>query len=187
MLGDKEINKEDCDMLSEYPCVLGCVDDVLLLLKRIDGSSLCVGNSDDRFSELVDAHKGKLLDKYGKIIILNLNVLLIIYVLCAGKDIAVYDSIAIPHATIRRIKCAHIIKKGSRCQKCTLYTKNLNSLCSQYRSCQSETSNRTAASSHINFKYLSTPEKIICLQNLHKENQSTHKKLRNLERRVANV
>ena len=74
MLGDKEINKEDCDMLSKYPCVLGCVDDVLLLLKGIDGSSLCVGNSDDRFSELVDARKGKFLDKYGKIIILNLNV-----------------------------------------------------------------------------------------------------------------
>ena len=43
MLGDKKINKEDCDMLNKYPCVLGCVDDVLLLLKGIDGSRLCVG------------------------------------------------------------------------------------------------------------------------------------------------
>ena len=107
--------------------------------------------------------------------------------LCSGKDIAIYDSIAMPHATICRIKCAHIIKKGSRCQKCALYRKNLNSMCSRYRSCQSETSNRTAASSHINYKYLSTQEKIMCLQNLHKENRSTRKKLGNLERRVANV
>ena len=90
-------------------------------------------------------------------------------------------------ATIRHIKCAHIIEKGSRCQKCTLYIKSLNSMCSRYRSCQSETSNRTAASSHINYRYLSTPEKIIRLQNLHKENRSTRKKLGNLERRIANA
>ena len=69
---------------------------------------------------------------------------------------------------------------------CTRYGISLNSLCGQHRSCQSETSSRTAASSHINYKYLSIPEKIIRLQNVHKENRLTRKKLENLER-IVNV
>ena len=66
VLGGKEINKEYCEILNKHPCTLRCVDDVLLVLKDIDTSQLCGGNSDDRFSELVDARKGKFVDVDGK-------------------------------------------------------------------------------------------------------------------------
>ncbi len=65
-LETSEINPESCQLLRGYTATLSCVDEVMQLLSRIDGSAFCVGNADGKFSELVDSHKGTFRDQSGR-------------------------------------------------------------------------------------------------------------------------
>ncbi len=72
-----------------------------------------------------------------------------------------------------------------RCQKCTDYRRTLNAMAC--RVCQSKSTDRTAPSSHTNYRYLSSPEKNDRLRQLHQENRSAHKKIERLKAKLADV
>ncbi len=172
-LGTSGINSESCHLLRGYALTLSIVDEVVQLLSRIEESAFCVGNADARFTELVDSHKGTFKDPSGRHLFQCISPILIttdmyMYPFLTGtRVVASYDSRALPVPTIRHSECALVVaKEGSlRCQKCTDYRRTLNGMAS--RVCLSKSAERTAPSSHTNYRYLSSPEKVDRLRQLH--------------------
>jgi len=50
---------------SGLPCTLSCVRDVENVLQYVNGCSICCGNSDDRFTNLLVSKKGRIMDAKG--------------------------------------------------------------------------------------------------------------------------
>lgn len=57
---------EESALLHGYPPIIGCFEQVIQILKRVDGSAYCVGSSNAKFTGLVDRHKGIFKDGLGK-------------------------------------------------------------------------------------------------------------------------
>ena len=70
-----------------------------------------------------------------------------------------------------------------RCSKCTQYRQVLSVLnCRQEK--ENTSAQRTDPSSHVNYRFLNTPEKIVRLQQLHHKNRLVEKKLSRLEEKL---
>ena len=107
------------------------------------------------------------------------------YILCillSGKNVvAYYDQECL---TIRHIDCSKKLptySTGKRCYHCKKYRDNvLRSSLSQWHKQQQQSYSATEVSSHVNFSFLATPEKIQHLINLHKQ-------LRNKDHQVVHL
>ena len=88
---------------------------------------------------------------------------------------------------MRHSNCTILLsqKDHTRCNQCVTYRRSLAVMASRHslqRSIQ-----KTAPSSHTNYRYLSSPEKIDRLRQLHQCNRSVQKKLCRLKARVAEM
>lgn len=76
--------------------------------------------------------------------------------------------------------------KDDRCESCKSYRANLRALSSRHkRKTQTTPTKRTASSSHVNFRYLNTPEKAERFTNCSTEAKSAKKKIKRLEQRLV--
>ena len=73
-------------------------------------------------------------------------------------------------------------KGVDRCQKCTDYRSTLHALAS--RECRRTKPDRT---SHTNYRYLSTPEKLDRLHDLRRENRLAHMKIERLRAKLTQI
>ena len=111
-------------------------------------------------------------------------------VFLTGKLIVAYkDSRTLEFPTIRHSECELLlpyINSGSRCSACIKYMKTLRSLCSRHTK-QSELglSRMTSADSHVNYRYLRTPEKEQRLRELHSQHRNTSKQMQRVQHRLA--
>ena len=89
-----------------------------------------------------------------------------------------------PHPTIRHSDCELVLfsEGADRCRKCNDYRSTLHALCSRE-------SRRTKPdrSSHANYRYLSTPEKIDRLYDLRHESRIAQKKMDRLRAKLAAI
>ena len=108
------------------------------------------------------------------------------YILCifvSGKHVvAYYDQECL---TIRHIDCPKMLPTsltGKRCSHCKKYRDNVlrSGLSQWHKQQQQQSHSATEACSHVNFRYLATPEKIQRLTNLHKQ-------LRNKDRQLVHL
>ena len=112
---------------------------------------------------------------------------IIAVLLCVGKKInAYFDS---HYLTIRHSDCDWLIQNVShsnRCPACSQYRDSY--LRSKLRSLQTRTDETTASScsvsSHTNYRYLDTPEKLKRMKNLQALVTKQRKKLSNYEERL---
>ena len=102
-----------------------------------------------------------------------------------GKHlVAVEESNTLGHPTIRHNECEMLLVTSSkRCQKCEVHRKSLFSLLSRKESRRDTDS--CAPDSHVNYRFLSTPEKITRLQRLHSLQRSTKQQLERLKQKLA--
>jgi len=158
-------------------------DDVTVSVQeeREEELRFCAGNSDEKFIPLVVKHKGVFRDVTG---ILNLFCFINSWftILATGKHVvAYYDQECL---TIRHVDCPKKLPDSwteKRCCFCKKYRDNvLRSSLSQWHKQQNQGCCATDTSSHVNFRYLATPEKIQRLTNLHKQ-------LRNKDRHLAHL
>ena len=104
---------------------------------------------------------------------------------CTGTRIVAYhDTRSFSEPTIRHSDCEMILSsKGvDRCQKCTDYRSTLHALAS--RECRRTKPDRT---SHTNYRYLSTPEKLDRLHELCRENRLAHMKIERLWAKLTQI
>ncbi len=141
------------------------------LLETLDSLKVCIGNPEERFIELCDSHHGHILSPDGSV--------------AAYKDS--YCSVTfegVPFdSTVRASKCNLIVSGGSKCDFCRKYRSVLRAMDSRRKKC-SPSSEKTAISSHVNFRYLSTPEKTQRLTNLRAEVVQQKRKIEFLEEKV---
>ena len=71
--------------------------------------------------------------------------------------------------TIRTTSCQHFVlaSVGNRYNDCKVYCKTLFSLLSRFQRGQTSLIDQTDPTSHVNYRFLSTPEKEGCLRRLH--------------------
>lgn len=88
--------------------------------------------------------------------------------------------------TIRHTECSLLIESAcSRCIKCSSYRKTLQTFQSQLVHQSSQTADKTAPDSHVNYRYLSTPDKHDRLQRLHNLQRCTKIKLERIRQKLA--
>ena len=57
---------KNCATLSDQPELLQTPQDVVNLMTMLDHHSVCAGNSDERFINLLDKRKGVIMNQSGK-------------------------------------------------------------------------------------------------------------------------
>ena len=62
----ESIVEPSIELLKDCVLHIGCVDHILQLLSLLDEAICCVGNSDSKFLELIDRHKGSIKDPSGE-------------------------------------------------------------------------------------------------------------------------
>ncbi len=88
--------------------------------------------------------------------------------------------------TIRHVTCSLLVESAStRCTQCSRYCKTLLTFQSKLLHQSSQTTDKTAPDSHVNFRYLSTPDKHDCLQRLHHLQRCTKLKVERIRQKLA--
>ena len=100
---------------------------------------------------------------------------------------AYFDTTSFQCPTVRHSNCAILLSQEDnvRCNQCTTHRLSLGVMASRHSLQRSK--ERSAPSSHTNFRYLSTPEKVERLRQLHQCNRSAQKKLHRLKARIAEM
>ena len=105
-----------------------------------------------------------------------------------GNTVTAYhDTRALPQPTVRHSKCPLLLSKeaASRCHCCTTYRRTLGVMAS--RQCKRHSLERVVPSSHTNYRYLTTPEKVDRLRQLHQDSRSSQRKIQHLKTRVSQL
>ena len=98
--------------------------------------------------------------------------------------VAAEESDTLGHPTIRHSKCEMLLNPSqNRCPKCVAHRKGLHSLLIRNES--GSDIDRCAPHSHVNYRFLSTPEKVDRLQRLHTLQRHTKLRLERLEQKLA--
>lgn len=103
------------------------------------------------------------------------------------KEVAKEEDVLLRRATIRHTDCAVLLpttKSLKRCCFCESHRHTLRSLTYQMRN---ESADKTAPDSHVNYRHLSTPEKVHRLQRLHSELRSNVRKKERLREKLDMV
>ena len=95
------------------------------------------------------------------------------------------DTQAIPQPTVRHNRCTMLLSEEdpSRCQQCSVYRRTLHVLV--HRRSQEQPQHLSTPSSHANYRYLSTPQKVDRLRQLHHGSRCLQKQLRRREDSIA--
>ncbi len=90
--------------------------------------------------------------------------------------------------TIRHAKCAQLLAEDcetKRCSSCVSYRKTLHAMLSRHD--KSSSASKTAPDSHVNYRYLSTPEKVERLSRLHTLQRQTNLRLQRMKAKIEQV
>ena len=94
------------------------------------------------------------------------------------KEVAKQEDVLLRRATIRHTDCAVLLSPAlaaTRCSHCESHRHTLRSLASQMEKNEHrETTDKTAPDSHVNYRYLRTPEKAHRLKRMHSELAIVH-------------
>lgn len=153
---------QSSSLLDYIPETLNTVSRIMSLLTRLNGLKICEGNADDKFRALSTQHKGVFMDPSGT------------------QATAKVDQSTLPYPTIRHRNCALLIPSDAlviRCKDCSLHCKSLRSLLSRQSKAANTPTNWTDPTSHVNTRYLHTPEKNMRMKNLHSTVRSLSKRL----------
>ena len=115
------------------------------MITEIHVLHICLGNSDDQFLSVLDRRKGKIMNGM---------------VQSAFVDDFFPTTVEGVQCTrtVRASKCEMVVS-DEKCTACKEYWATLQSLSSRQKQQASTSTRRTDALSHVNFRYLSTPEK----------------------------
>lgn len=169
----KKVDVGMCAALESVPVLLQPTT-VNHLLATLDSLNVCIGSPEEHFVELCDSHHGRILSPDGSV--------------AAYKDTycAVTSEGVFFDSTVRASKCSMVVSGGSKCDFCRKYRSVLRAMQSRQKKCP-PSSEKTMTSSHVNYRYLSTPEKIQRMANLRSKVVQQKRKIALLEEKVKNL
>ena len=117
------------------------------LLSNIQHLCVCAGHPDEHFLEMAESKKGRLLSSKGTIAA---------YI---DRNAAVELNGQTYAATLRASKC-RLLTSASKCPDCVAYRDTIRSMHHRWKKSSSKSSlHSTSTSSHVNEKWLNTPER----------------------------
>lgn len=143
------------------------------LISRLNKSSVCIGNPEAHFIEIVKGRKGKITNRNGSVsAILDSSTPCVVQ----GKVLT---------ETVRTENCTVLTSKD-RCESCQMYRKNLRAMYAKWLKINSPSRRlkRSNENSHTNYRYLNTPEKILRMTNLRKQTVTLRRQVESLTRRM---
>lgn len=159
------INTTHCPTLSHLPPVIDCTT-INLLLDVVNNSHICTGNPDDKFVEMVAARKGKTIKS-------------------SDGSVAAYIDQGEAVSTIRSSKCEVLMRDGRKCDKCVSYRDNLRMI--HHRTQGKSKLSPTCTSSHTNFRYLDSPQKLARYKKLKERCDRAEKEIKRLKENIAKL
>lgn len=97
------------------------------------------------------------------------------------------ENTAILGFTIRHVNCELVIGQGERCRQCVKYRQTLLVLCHRKEQHANSGLARADPSSHANYRYLNTPEKVERLRQLHHQSRIALRKVAHLKAKLSQV
>ena len=138
------VGTSKCGALRSFPKTL-TAERLSRLLIKLDGLSICAGQSDTHFVKMVAAKKAKIVSPDGKV--------------------AAYVDDDSNAKTVRTADC-ELICPSEKCESCKAYRANVRSIYNRWsKQCGFDVSD---TSSHTNDRYLNTPEKKAKIDGLRK-------------------
>jgi len=142
----KSLDQGACSGISGFPKQLSSGSQLKEILGKINKLNVCVGNPDKKFVSLMERRKGTIksgtnesafIDSFSPVIV-------------EGERF---------EQTVRSTKC-EILVCNQKCDSCKAYQATLRALASrEEKNAETTPTKRISASSHVNFRYLSTPDK----------------------------
>ncbi len=138
-----------CDALVDIPMKLNKVH-FLRLIASVEKLNVCAGHPEKKFVEFVTNRKGKLLNRKGDI------------AATIDEFATVKVNGELHEQTIRSANC-QLLVNDQKCISCTRYRRTLRVLHSRWSKRESD---EVSSSSHVNNRYLKTPQKLTKLSNM---------------------
>ena len=170
----KVIQRSVCSALDKFPQIVSNNTVFRNLLDAVFTLHTCVGNPEEQFVSLVRRRKGRVgkgevhsavLDDYFPIELEGVT----------------YSE------TVHGSSC-EMLAKQQRCVSCRAYRPTLRALSSQEKNILPTTpTKRTSSSSHVNFRYLSTPEKVRRLANCSSRAKLALREIEKLKQKLADL
>lgn len=159
----------DNAIFNAYPKAIS-PDILKSLMQHISGARLCHGNFEPEFIEVARLRKNKFLSPSGEI------VATLDESMCITVDGVEYS------ATIRHVDCSILLMEQSVCLTCSEYRSTLRSLVSRHRRLKT-----VQLSSHINTRYMRTPQRSAYIRSLQRAIRSKNAQLRRLRVKVKKL
>ena len=147
---NQPVNAQTCNALKSIPSVVSA-EHLQELINLVDRLKVCAGHPDNHLVDMCRNKKGKFLSAKGDVV-------------------AVVDEYApveldgsLFSATVRNVNC-ELLVHGQKCEVCKRYRPTLRSMYNRQSKRDSE--GLSSDSSHANYRYLNTPEKLLRIKNL---------------------
>ena len=146
------------------------------LLTVVDKSKICVGHPEKNFISMLKSRKGEIKTADGE------QSAYLDQSMAVAMDGESYSE------TVRSAKC-ELITHGVKCSECVNYRGTLRSLYQRWQKINSPSRKRkrSEVDSHVNYRYLNTPEKRIRLANLRNKTRALHRQVDQLKLRIKKL
>ena len=150
----------DAPFLSTIPRRIATAQSLQNLLEKVENGTVCSGNTDAEFVEMINSKRGKATAADGKTTVA--------YVEGDGES-----------ETVRTTAC-RILINGGKCDICSQYRSTLRKARSRWLAKKSSPERRTSSSSRTNIRYLDTPERQSRFKSLRSCLNAAERKLKNI-------
>lgn len=177
---DKSLSPLNSPVLAHISPVLSSVSYVMELISLLESCRLCIGNHEQKFLD-VAKHRQALQKGNEAVYLCEMNIM---SAFCTvGQTAAVCSK----EATVRHKDCHLLVSPNSISLRCASCAQHRRSLQVQAKRMLDTNSDRTAPSSHVNYRYLSRPELIDRLSSEHHQRQLLSKKCQRLKERIEEM
>ena len=167
-----ELSQSTCCALQSFPKDLN-PESLHHLLQCIDKLRVCLGQPDHHFVEMASSRKGVFKSKDGCI-----SASLDSYAPVVSNDETAYS------LTVRTTKC-ELLTTNEKCHSCMTYRATLRKFHSRWS--ERSLSPIGDSSSHVNFRYLNTPEKKAKVDGLKKRVHVAENEVRKLQEKIEKL
>ena len=160
------VEQEQCPVLQEFQSLLN-VESFKRLVTLLDTLHVCPGNPDQKFVEMCENKKGKLLTTKGETAAYLDTKCSVTY---AGSTYS---------KTVRHVGC-ELLVTGTRCQECLSYRNNLRSMYANF-------SKKKTPSKAGNLCYMDSPQKIRHLKLVRQALRNKQRQLQQLQQKLRSL
>ena len=164
------IRSKKCNAIKSFPEVAN-PEVITNLLSKIDSLSICAGQTDHHFVEMVAAKKGKIISHNGKFSAYIDNCITV----TNGKILL---------DTVRTSEC-ELLYASKQCVSCKAYRANLRAMHNKWS--KHNLSDTLDSSSHTNDRYLTSPQKKAKIDALRHRVHVVKEEVRNLKEKVLKL